>query len=436
MSKNISTSPSTTPKIGISFQATTKPTNINIGPAIITSAANIRTVATPFYDSIVFGPTGSQGEMGIPGPTGWTGPVGPMGPVGQRGSVGPAGPVGAAGADGGALSFNYEKLTISGIIYADGSGLSATKITTSGIVVYGTSGILSYANIRTTSGLFSDTLTTSGIFAYTLTTSGGILALGTSGIIATTVTSISGILSYGNIRTTSGLFADTVTTSGGIIAFGTSGLIATTITSISGILSYGNIRTTSGLFANTLTTSGGIIAFGTSGMIATTVTCTSGLVLPPTFINSATTTGTFNNYTITPGTGAVSTTATSPTFNTGLTATTNYMNFSGFKLQWGSVPLVTSTASTIYSYGPIYITYPYSFVNSPNVVASVSMIYSTFSGFTNTTAGYTYVPSVMTTSGTNTSVGFVVQFGNYSTNLTGTISISLTGSINWQAMGY
>jgi hypothetical protein len=29
-----------------------------------------------------------------------------------------------------------------------------------------------------------------------------------------------------------------------------------------------------------------------------------------------------------------------------------------------------------------------------------------------------------------------VQFGNSSTNLTGTTSISLTGSINWQAMGY
>jgi len=410
MSKNISTSPSLTPKIGISFQPTTKPTNINIGPAIITSAANVRTVATPFYDSIVFGPTGSQGEMGVAGPTGWTGPVGPVGPVGQRGTMGPAGPVGPAGTDGGALSFDYETLTISGIIYAYGDGLSATEITTSGIVVYGTSGILSYCTIRTTSGLFANTVTTSG----------GIIAFGTSGLIATTITSISGILSYGNIRTTSGLLADMVTASGSI-------------------LSYGNIRTTSGLFANTVTTSGGIIAFGTSGLIATTVTCTSGLVLPSTFINSGTTTGTFNNTIITASTGVIPTpTYTSSLFNTGTqSVTTNYMNFSGFKLQWGSVPLVsTSTVTTIYSYGPIYITYPYSFVNSPNVVASVSMIYSNFSSFTNTTAGYTYVPSVMTTSGTNTSVGFVVQFGNSSTNLTGTASISLTGSINWQAMGY
>jgi hypothetical protein len=156
-------------------------------------------------------------------------------------------------------------------------------------------------------------------------------------------------------------------------------------------------------------------------------------VLPPTFINTGITTGTFINTLITPSTNTV-TSYSSNLFSTSLTATTNYMNFSGFQLQWGSVPLVTSTASSTYSYGPIYITYPNLFVNSPNIVASVSMIYADYGSFTNTISGYTYVPSVMTTSGTNRSVGFVVQFGSTDKNLTGTKS--LTGSINWQAMGY
>jgi hypothetical protein len=158
-------------------------------------------------------------------------------------------------------------------------------------------------------------------------------------------------------------------------------------------------------------------------------------VLPSTFINSGTTTGTFNNAVIIPSTNGLAG-YTSNLFytntNQNATVTTNYINFSGFKLQWGSVPLITNSASITYSYGPIYISYPYSFVNSPNVVASVSMIYNSYSAFTNTSSGYTYVPSVMTTSGTNTSVGFVVQFGN--SNLTG--SNTITGSINWQAMGY
>jgi hypothetical protein len=122
---------------------------------------------------------------------------------------------------------------------------------------------VSYGTIRTTSGLFADTVTTSG----------GILAFGTSGLIATTITSISGIVSYGTIRTTSGLFADTVTTSGGILAFGTSGLIATTITSTSGILGYG----TSGIIATTITSTSGILALGPIKTNNALYTSTSGI---------------------------------------------------------------------------------------------------------------------------------------------------------------
>jgi hypothetical protein len=195
-------------------------------------------------------------------------------------------------------------------------------------------------------------------------------------------------------------------------------------------MSYGNIRTTSGLFADTITTSGGILALGSSGIIATTVTCTSGLLLPSSFITSKTSSGTYMNN-------------NSTVFytNSGI-ARMNYMNFSGFKLQWGSIALETYSLNSMYTYGPIYIEYPYPFVNTPTVVASVSLIYyntnvapATYLGlFTTQSSTTQYVPSVMTTSGTNISVGFVVGFGG--SNIISQYTCTSGSMINWQAMGY